>query len=104
MLTSDLSEHSLERIPVDVENVVATASNMHDDIIYWSDMSTKKIMSLKRSKDGGKSSNSQRPHVLLGSGIDLVEGLAYDWVAKTFTGQIQDSTRLRLLNPIKPTG
>ena len=70
----------LERISVDVENVVATA------IIYWSDLSTKKIMSLKRSKDGGKFSNSQRPHVLLGSGIDLVEGLAYDWVVKTFTG------------------
>ena len=82
LLTSDLSEHSLERIPVDVENVVATASNMHDDIIYWSDMSTKKIMSLKRSKDGGKSSDSQGPQVLLGSGIDLVEGLAYDWVAQ----------------------
>ena len=82
MQSSDLSEHSLERIPVDVENVVATASNMHDDIIYWSDMSTKKIMSLKRSKDGGKSSDSQGPQVLLGSGIDLVEGLAYDWVAK----------------------
>ena len=82
LLTSDLSEHSLERIPVDVENVVATASNMHDDVNYWSDMSTKKIMSLKRSKDGGKSSDSQGPQVLLGSGIDLIEGLAYDWVAK----------------------
>ena len=55
---------------------------MHDDIIYWSDMSTKKIMSLKKSKDGGKSSDSQGPQVLLGSGIDLIEGLAYDLVSK----------------------
>ena len=82
LLTSDLQEHSLERIPVDVENVVATASNMHDDIIYWSDMSTKKIMSLKRSKDGGKTTGPQGPQILVGSGIDLVEGLAYDWIAK----------------------
>ena len=82
LLTSDLQEHSLERIPVDVENVVATASNMHDDIIYWSDMSTKKIMSLKRATDGSKTTGPQGPQVLLGSGIDLVEGLAYDWIAK----------------------
>ena len=81
LLTSDLQEHSLERIPVDVENVVATASNMHDDIIYWSDMSTKKIMSLKR-QPGEQGSARQGLEVLFGSGIDLVEGLAYDWVAK----------------------
>ena len=81
LLTSDLSEHSLERIPVDVENVVATASNMQDDIIYWSDMTTKKIMSLKRQTEE-KTVGPQGPQVLLGSGIDLVEGLAYDWVGK----------------------
>ena len=81
LLTSDLSEHSLERIPVDVDNVVATASNMQDDIIYWSDMTTKKIMSLKR-QTSDKTVGPQGPQVLLGSGIDLVEGLAYDWVGK----------------------
>ena len=75
LLTSDLAEHSLERIPVSVENVVATASNMVDDIIYWSDMSSKKIMYLERKLDEGAK-------VLFSSGIDLVEGLAYDWVAK----------------------
>ena len=75
LLTSDLSEHSLERIPVDVENVVATASNMQDNVIYWSDMKLKKIMSLKRGAENG-------PQVVVGSGVDLVEGLAYDWVAK----------------------
>ena len=75
LLTSDITEHSLERIPVEVENVVATASNMLDDIIYWSDMSTKKIMYLRRNEDEGAK-------VLFSSGIDLVEGLAYDWVAK----------------------
>ena len=71
----------MERIPVDVENVVATASNMQDDIIYWSDMTTKKIMSLKRQTEE-KTVGPQGPQVLLGSGIDLVEGLAYDWVGK----------------------
>ena len=75
LLTSDLQRHSLERIPVDVENVVATASNMVDDIIYWSDMATKKIMYLRRSQDEGAKT-------LFSSGIDLVEGLAYDWVGK----------------------
>ena len=75
LLTSDLQRHSLERIPVNVENVVATASNMLDDIIYWSDMSTKKIMFLRRNEDEGA-------QTLFSSGIDLVEGLAYDWVGK----------------------
>jgi len=75
LLLSDLNEHSLTRLPVEVENVVATASNMQDDIIYWSDMTTKQILSLK--KDVGST-----PVVLIGSGVDLVEGLAYDWVAK----------------------
>ena len=75
LLISDIDEHSIERIPADVENVVATASNMIDDIIYWSDMMTKKIMMLKR--DG-----TSKPMPLISSGVDLVEGLAYDWVAK----------------------
>ena len=75
LLISDIDEHSIERIPADVENVVATASNMIDDIIYWSDMMTKKIMMLKR--DG-----TSKPVPLISSGVDLVEGLAYDWVAK----------------------
>ena len=75
LLTSDLDEHSLERIPTSVENVVATASNMIDDVIYWSDMKTKKIMSLKRNSD-------DPPAALISSGVDLVEGLAFDWVAR----------------------
>ena len=75
LLISDLHEYSLERIPADVQNVVATASNMQEDIIYWSDMDVKKIMSLK--KDG-----ESKPMALINSGVDLVEGLAYDWVAK----------------------
>ena len=76
LLLSDLTEHNFQRVPVEVENVVATASNMQDDIIYWSDMTTKQILSLR------KEIGAVNPVVLVGSGIDLVEGLAYDWVAK----------------------
>ena len=60
---------------------MATASDMLNDVIYWSDMKTKKIMSLKKGsskKEGGPSADG--PQVVVGSGVDLVEGLAYDWV------------------------
>jgi low density lipoprotein-related protein 2 len=80
LLVSDLEEHGIERVPADVENVVATASNMQDDIIYWSDMKTKMIMKLKRGKDGDKSEN--KAEAIIKNGVDLVEGLAYDWVGK----------------------
>ena len=73
LLTADLDQKSIERIPIDVKNVVATTSDMLNNIIYWSDMDTKKIMKLKRG--GGQ------PEVLIDSGLSLVEGLAYDWVA-----------------------
>lgn len=46
ILTSDLAEKSLDRIPVQVENVVATVSDMKTGTLYWSDMKTKKIMRL----------------------------------------------------------
>ena len=78
LLVSDLEEHGIERVPADVENVVAIASNMADDIIYWSDMKTKMIMSLKRSNDG----NNEPAQAIIKNGVDLVEGLAYDWVGK----------------------
>ncbi len=73
LLTADLDQKSIERIPIEVKNVVATTSDMHKNVIYWSDMDTKKIMKLKRG--GGQ------PEVLIDSGLSLVEGLAYDWVA-----------------------
>ena len=59
--------------------MVATASDMINDVIYWSDMKTKKIMSLKRGSTG---SAGESPQIVVGSGVDLVEGLAYDWVTE----------------------
>jgi len=46
---------------------------MINNVIYWSDMETKKIMKMKRGEG---------PQVLIESGLSLVEGLAYDWVAE----------------------
>ncbi|KAK2724586.1 hypothetical protein QYM36_001171, partial [Artemia franciscana] len=73
LLTSDLQDKSLERIPVDVENVVALAADMNRGIIYWSDMKTKKIMSLEKANATVR---------MIAGGLDLVEGLAVDWVSE----------------------
>ena len=35
---------------VTVENVVATTSDMINNVIYWSDMESKKIMKMKRGE------------------------------------------------------
>lgn len=72
ILVADLNEQGLERVPINVENVVATASNMHTGTIFWSDMKLKKISRL----DSGS-----EPRVVVSTGLDLVEGLAYDWIA-----------------------
>lgn len=71
ILVADLKEQALERVPIIVENVVATASNMHTGTIFWSDMKLKKISRLDRGKD---------PVDIISNGLDLVEGLAYDWI------------------------
>lgn len=68
---ADLNEQGLERVPINVENVVATASNMHTGTIFWSDMKLKKISRLDRGSE---------PQNIITTGLDLVEGLAYDWV------------------------
>lgn len=73
ILVADLQEQALERVPINVENVVATASNMHTGTIFWSDMKLKKISRLER---GGE------PRDVVSTGLDLVEGLAYDWINK----------------------
>lgn len=73
ILVSNITNVSLERIPVRVENVVATASEMSTGIIYWYDMHAKKIYRMKKG--------TTEPEVVIGSGLDLVEGLAVDWVA-----------------------
>ena len=76
MLTADLEQKSLEQIPVPVpiRNVVATTSDMARNAIYWSDMETKKINKLIKGGD-------KKVEVIVSSGLSLVEGLAYDWVA-----------------------
>ncbi|XKL63596.1 hypothetical protein PGB90_005960 [Kerria lacca] len=71
ILVADLKEQGLERVPIAVENVVATASNMRTGTIFWSDMKLKKISRLDR----GKTTQD-----IITSGLDLVEGLAYDWI------------------------
>lgn len=48
LLTADLEQKSIERIPVSVDNVVATTSDMHNGVIYWSDMDIKKIMRMEK--------------------------------------------------------
>lgn len=73
ILVADLKEQGLERVPIIVENVVATASNMHTGTIFWSDMKLKKISRLDRGME---------PQEIINTGLDLVEGLAYDWVGK----------------------
>lgn len=72
ILVANLNTTSLERVPVRVDNVVATASNMRTLTIFWSDMQAKKIFKLNIG--------SSDPQVIIGSGLDLVEGLALDWV------------------------
>ncbi|KAF4524942.1 hypothetical protein B566_EDAN012698 [Ephemera danica] len=51
ILVADLQEQSLERVPIFVENVVATASDMHSGTIFWSDMKLKKISRLDRGSE-----------------------------------------------------
>ena len=74
ILIANITNVSLERIPVRVENVVATASEMSTGIIYWYDMHAKKIYRVKKG--------SSEPEIIIDSGLDLVEGLAIDWIAK----------------------
>ena len=101
LLIADLEQKSIERVPITVDNVVATCSDMNNSIIFWSDMDTKKIMKLKRG--GGT------PEAVVTSGLNLVEGLAYDWVAKNLywldsklntieVGNMNGSKRLILVN------
>ena len=48
ILMSNINETSVERLPISVENVVATISDTASDTLYWSDMKVKKIMRLEK--------------------------------------------------------
>ena len=72
LLVSDLNEKSIDVVPVDVENVVAVTSNTHSNVLYWYDMKAKKIF---RKELPGV------PVPIISSGVDLIEGLALDWIA-----------------------
>ena len=73
LLVSDLKEKSIEVVPVEVENVVALASDTHSNVLYWYDMKTKKIF---------RKELSGTPQPIISSGADLIEGLALDWIAQ----------------------
>lgn len=74
ILISNLNTTSLERLPIKVENVVATASEMATGTIYFSDMHSKKIFRLKKG--------STNVEVIISSGLDLIEGLAVDHIGR----------------------
>lgn len=57
-----------------MENVVATASDMRSGVIFWSDMKLKKIFKASRNGSDVKE--------VVSSGLDLVEGIAFDWVGR----------------------
>ena len=88
LIVGDLKTQSLERVPVDVQNVVASTADMETGTIYWSDMKSKKIMRLRKGGDPEAVSfhlskitcKSTFLLQLVTSGLDLVEGLAYDWI------------------------
>ncbi|RXG68268.1 Low-density lipoprotein receptor-related protein 2 [Armadillidium vulgare] len=60
-----------DRLPISAQNVVAITANMKGKTIYWSDIKLNKIMSVKEQ---------ETPTVIIASGLDLVEGLAFDWI------------------------
>jgi low density lipoprotein-related protein 2 len=79
ILLSDLQEHSIERLPVVVENVVATASDMRRGIVFWSDMKLKRIFRVFRQPQQGSSTGRQQ-----GGGV-VVGGSDEDFGVKEVT-------------------
>ena len=50
ILLADLHQRSLERVQVAFENVVATASDMVNGTLFWSDMKLKTIFKLEKGE------------------------------------------------------
>ncbi|XP_069553394.1 low-density lipoprotein receptor [Brachyistius frenatus] len=59
-----------------LKNVVALDMDMPNKMIFWSDLSLKKIFSSKIDVAG----NSLNHSVVIGSGIEAPEGIAVDWI------------------------
>nr|XP_020503320.1 low-density lipoprotein receptor-like [Labrus bergylta] len=80
------NRHEVRKITVDqteyvhlisqLKNAVALDMDMSNKIIFWSDLSLKKIYSAKLEVAG----NSSYHTVVIGSGIEAPEGIAVDWI------------------------
>ncbi|KAM9769277.1 low-density lipoprotein receptor [Menidia menidia] len=64
------------RLIPELKNAVALDMDMPNQIIFWSDLSLKKIFSSKIDEAGKSSSHS----VVIGEGIEAPEGIAVDWI------------------------
>lgn len=60
ILIADIHQRTLERVPVLVENVVATASDMKNGTLFWSDMKVKQIVKLEKGGEPEVVSYSKR--------------------------------------------
>ncbi|XP_061686137.1 low-density lipoprotein receptor [Syngnathoides biaculeatus] len=74
MVTSDRREYA--SVMSELKNAVALDMDMPNKIIFWSDLSDKKIYSRKIDE----AANSSRAAVVIGDGIETPEGLAVDWI------------------------
>ncbi|XP_028261298.1 low-density lipoprotein receptor [Parambassis ranga] len=73
-LTLDRTEYV--RVIPQLKNAVALDMDMPNKMIFWSDLSLKKIYSSKLDVAG----NSSQHSVVIGSGTEAPEGIAVDWI------------------------
>ncbi|XP_072239485.1 low-density lipoprotein receptor [Leuresthes tenuis] len=73
-LTVDRREYV--RLIPQLKNAVALDMDMPNQIIFWSDLTLRKIFSSKIDVAG----NSSHHSVVIGSGIEAPEGIAVDWI------------------------
>ncbi|CAN9510484.1 unnamed protein product [Ophioblennius macclurei] len=73
-LTVDQREYV--RLIPELKNAVALDIDIPNNMIYWSDLSLKKIFSSRIDVAG----NSSYHNVVIGSGVEAPEGIAVDWI------------------------